>query len=141
LNPAQENSSTRPYLEKSFTKIGLVEWLKVKTMSSSPSTKKKKMRCPSLPESSVVLVSIMGEGVVVVAVVLEHSVPVPYLHGVTRVLSIINFSAPPDAEVLPWQDAQSQLQLSALLAHTCLAWSLWSWVLCISNATLEASMC
>jgi hypothetical protein len=32
----------RPYLEKSFTKIGLVEWLKVKALSSSPSTTKKK---------------------------------------------------------------------------------------------------
>jgi hypothetical protein len=34
----------RPYLEKLFTKIGLVEWLKVKTLSSSPSTKKRKER-------------------------------------------------------------------------------------------------
>jgi hypothetical protein len=33
------NSSTRPYLEKPFTKIGRVEWLKV---SSSPSTAKNK---------------------------------------------------------------------------------------------------
>jgi hypothetical protein len=33
---------SRPYLEKPFTKIGLVEWLKVKVMSSSPSTTKKK---------------------------------------------------------------------------------------------------
>jgi hypothetical protein len=32
----------RPYLEKPFTKIGLVEWVKVKTLSSSPSTEKKK---------------------------------------------------------------------------------------------------
>jgi hypothetical protein len=31
----------RPYLEKPFTKIGLVEWVKVKTLSSSPSTEKK----------------------------------------------------------------------------------------------------
>jgi hypothetical protein len=31
----------RPYLEKPFTKIGLVEWLKVKALSSSPSTTKK----------------------------------------------------------------------------------------------------
>jgi hypothetical protein len=29
LKPAQANSSTRPYLEKPFTKIGLVKWLKV----------------------------------------------------------------------------------------------------------------
>jgi hypothetical protein len=28
----------RPYLKKPFTKIGLVEWLKVKALSSSPST-------------------------------------------------------------------------------------------------------
>jgi hypothetical protein len=30
----------RPYLKKLFTKIGLVEWLKVKALSSSPSTAK-----------------------------------------------------------------------------------------------------
>jgi hypothetical protein len=30
----------RPYLEKPFTKIGLVEWLKMKTLSSNPSTTK-----------------------------------------------------------------------------------------------------
>jgi hypothetical protein len=39
----------RPYLEKPITKIGLVEWLKVKALSSSPSTarkKKKKKRVP-----------------------------------------------------------------------------------------------
>jgi hypothetical protein len=34
----------RPYLEKPFTKIGLVEWLKVKVLSSSPSATKKKER-------------------------------------------------------------------------------------------------
>jgi hypothetical protein len=28
----------RPYLEKPFTKVGLVEWLKVKALSSNPST-------------------------------------------------------------------------------------------------------
>jgi hypothetical protein len=39
--PARANSSERPYLEKSFTKIGLVEWLKVKALSSSPSTANK----------------------------------------------------------------------------------------------------
>jgi hypothetical protein len=32
----------RPYLKKPFTKIGLVEWLKVKALSSSPSTAKTK---------------------------------------------------------------------------------------------------
>jgi hypothetical protein len=53
--PAWVNSSARPYLKKPFTKYkeakkkkkpfikkGLVEWLKVKAMSSSPSTAKKK---------------------------------------------------------------------------------------------------
>jgi hypothetical protein len=39
--PARANSSTRPYLEKPFTKIGLVEWLKVKALSSNPSTQNK----------------------------------------------------------------------------------------------------
>jgi hypothetical protein len=39
--PAWADSSARPYLEKPFTKIGLVEWLKVKALSSSPSTEKK----------------------------------------------------------------------------------------------------
>jgi hypothetical protein len=38
--PAQANSSTRPYLKKPFTEIGLVEWLKVKALSSSPRTTK-----------------------------------------------------------------------------------------------------
>jgi hypothetical protein len=32
----------RPYLEKPFTKTVLVEWLKVKALSSSPSTAKTK---------------------------------------------------------------------------------------------------
>jgi hypothetical protein len=30
LKPAWANGAVRPYLEKPFTKIGLVEWLKVK---------------------------------------------------------------------------------------------------------------
>jgi hypothetical protein len=34
----------RSYLKKPFTKIGLVEWLKVKALSSSPSTAKKKKK-------------------------------------------------------------------------------------------------
>jgi hypothetical protein len=34
----------RPYLKKPFTKIELVEWLKVKAPSSSPSTAKKKKK-------------------------------------------------------------------------------------------------
>jgi hypothetical protein len=40
--PAWANSSGRSYPEKPFTKIGLVEWLKMKALSSSPSTTKKK---------------------------------------------------------------------------------------------------
>jgi hypothetical protein len=36
--PAWANSSVRTYLRKPFTKIGLVEWLKVKALSSSLST-------------------------------------------------------------------------------------------------------
>jgi hypothetical protein len=39
--PAGANSSTRPYLEKPTTKIGLVEWLKVKAPVLQ---KKKKIR-------------------------------------------------------------------------------------------------
>jgi hypothetical protein len=39
--PAQANNSVKLYLENPFTKIGLVEWLKVKALSSSPSTTKK----------------------------------------------------------------------------------------------------
>jgi hypothetical protein len=34
----------RPYLKKPFTKIGLVEWHKVKALSSSPSTTKKRKK-------------------------------------------------------------------------------------------------
>jgi hypothetical protein len=34
--------SLRPYLKKPFTKIGSVEWLKLKALSSSPSTAKEK---------------------------------------------------------------------------------------------------
>jgi hypothetical protein len=34
-----------PYLKKSFTKIGLVEWLKVKALSSSLSITKAKQNC------------------------------------------------------------------------------------------------
>jgi hypothetical protein len=40
--PAWANSSTRTYLEKPLTKIGLVDWLKVKALSSSPSISKQK---------------------------------------------------------------------------------------------------
>jgi hypothetical protein len=44
LKSAWANSSKRSYLEKPFTKIGLVEWLKVKTLSSSSTAKKKKKK-------------------------------------------------------------------------------------------------
>jgi hypothetical protein len=39
--PTQANTVTRPYLEKPFTKIGVVEWLKLKAMHSSLSSEKK----------------------------------------------------------------------------------------------------
>jgi hypothetical protein len=42
--PALAKSSARHYLEKRFTKIGLMEWLKVKALNSSPSTTKKKKK-------------------------------------------------------------------------------------------------
>jgi hypothetical protein len=34
----------RPYLEKPLTKKGLVQWLKVKALSSSPSTAKQQQK-------------------------------------------------------------------------------------------------
>jgi hypothetical protein len=40
--PAWTNSSQDPISKKSFTKRGLVEWLKVEALSSSTSTAKKK---------------------------------------------------------------------------------------------------
>jgi hypothetical protein len=42
--PAQAKSSQDPISKKTFTKIGLVEWLKVKALSSSSSTAKKKRK-------------------------------------------------------------------------------------------------
>jgi hypothetical protein len=39
--PAQANSSVRPYLEKTNHKKELAEWLKVKALSSNPTTTKK----------------------------------------------------------------------------------------------------
>jgi hypothetical protein len=42
--PGRATSSLRTYLKKPFTKIGLVEWLKVKALSSSPSTTKEKKK-------------------------------------------------------------------------------------------------
>jgi hypothetical protein len=44
LKPAGAISFLRPYLKKSFTKIGLVVWLKVKALSLSSSTKKQKTK-------------------------------------------------------------------------------------------------
>jgi hypothetical protein len=47
--PAQANSSSRPYLEKKNHKKGLVEWLKVKALSSNSRTAKKtKQKTPKL---------------------------------------------------------------------------------------------
>jgi hypothetical protein len=40
--PIWANSSRDPTSKKPFTKIGLVEWLKVRALSSSPNTAKKK---------------------------------------------------------------------------------------------------
>jgi hypothetical protein len=42
LKSAHASCSARSYLEKPFTKIGLVEWLHVKALSSSPGIEKKK---------------------------------------------------------------------------------------------------
>jgi ribosomal protein S21 len=42
--PPGANSLQGPISKKPITKIGLVEWLKVKTLSSSPSTAKKKKK-------------------------------------------------------------------------------------------------
>jgi hypothetical protein len=44
LKQAKANSSPGLYFEKTFTKIGLVEWLKVKALSSSLSAAKKKKK-------------------------------------------------------------------------------------------------
>jgi hypothetical protein len=41
LKPAQANSSQDPISKKPTTKKGLVEWLKMWTLSSSPRTRKK----------------------------------------------------------------------------------------------------
>jgi hypothetical protein len=42
--PAQANSSMRHYLKKIYHKKRLMEWLKVKALSSNPSTKGKKTK-------------------------------------------------------------------------------------------------
>jgi hypothetical protein len=57
LKPAQVYNSGRTYLEKPFTKIGLVEWLKVKAMSLSPSSTKKQMS-NSLPPKKKSLIRV-----------------------------------------------------------------------------------
>jgi hypothetical protein len=54
--------ATRTYLEKSHHRKGLVEWLKVYTLSSNPSTGKKKclwrkLRCSLLAKTLLLLVS------------------------------------------------------------------------------------
>jgi hypothetical protein len=53
----------RPYLEKPFTKIGLVEWLKVKALSSSLGTAKKKHLLKAVEEKQHinVFILILGE--------------------------------------------------------------------------------
>jgi hypothetical protein len=43
----------RPYLEKPLTKVGLLEWLKVKALSSSPSTAKKKKKKKEIEETQI----------------------------------------------------------------------------------------
>jgi hypothetical protein len=47
LKPAWASSSRDPILKNNITKIGLEEWLKVKTLSSNPSTTKKKKKTPN----------------------------------------------------------------------------------------------
>jgi hypothetical protein len=42
--PAWANSSLDPILKKPITKIGLVEWLKLKALSSNPSTKQQQQK-------------------------------------------------------------------------------------------------
>jgi hypothetical protein len=42
--PAQSNSARDPISKKPITKIGLMEWLKVKALSSNLSTAKKKKK-------------------------------------------------------------------------------------------------
>jgi hypothetical protein len=43
-------------LKKLFTKVGLVEWLKVKALSSNPSTAKKKKKRPKYANSHTEIV-------------------------------------------------------------------------------------
>jgi hypothetical protein len=48
--PAQANSLRDPILKKPITKKGLVEWLKVKALSSNPSPKERKREKEMEPE-------------------------------------------------------------------------------------------
>jgi hypothetical protein len=48
LKPALSNSVQDPILKNPITKIGLVEWLKVKALSSNPSITKKNVICLTL---------------------------------------------------------------------------------------------
>jgi hypothetical protein len=48
--PAWTNSSRDPSLKKPYHKKGLVEWLKVKTLSSNPNTAKKKKKIEEMNE-------------------------------------------------------------------------------------------
>jgi hypothetical protein len=43
IEPRLGKKFERPHLKKPFTKVGLVGWLKVKALSSSVSTTKKKI--------------------------------------------------------------------------------------------------
>jgi hypothetical protein len=56
LKPAQANSSQDPILKKPITKKGLVEWLKVKTLSSNHSLPKKKKVITSILKKKSVFV-------------------------------------------------------------------------------------
>jgi hypothetical protein len=42
--PSPTNSSAKPYLKKSFTKISPVEWLRVKVLSSTLTTERERER-------------------------------------------------------------------------------------------------
>jgi hypothetical protein len=45
----------RPYFKKSFTKIGLVAWLKAKALSSSPSTTKNILKKGPIPQEDIAI--------------------------------------------------------------------------------------
>jgi hypothetical protein len=77
--PAWRNSSVRPCLKKPFTTIGLMEWLKVKALSSSPSTTKKN-KTPKNPKN------LSTE-----APVLFTCIPVNFFLLVLRILQVNRF--------------------------------------------------